>query len=227
MTEKYSVPLKNKIFRFFAVPFFRSLYRVLARITITGMENVPLGQPYVVAMNHVSYFDPPFVMSNWPETLEAIGASELWKTSWQKILVGNYGGIKAHRGEYDRELIRVVVNALNSGYPLIIAPEGSRTRRPGLHEARPGIAFMLERVQAPVVPVGVVGSTDDFAAKAFSFKKPKIEMHIGKPFFLPPVEGGGNERRMARQRNTDLVMGHIAALLPEEYRGVYADRVVT
>jgi 1-acyl-sn-glycerol-3-phosphate acyltransferase len=96
-----------------------------------------------------------------------------------------------------------------------------------MREAKQGIAFILEMAQVPVVPVGVVGTTDDFAEKAFSFKRPKIEMHIGKPFHLPPIEGKGAERREARQRNTDLVMGHIAALLPEEYRGVYADRVIT
>jgi hypothetical protein len=47
-------------------------------------------------------------------------------------------------------------------------------------------------------------------------------MHIGKPFHLPPVEGKGAERRESRQRNADLVMRHIAGLLPENYRGVYA-----
>jgi 1-acyl-sn-glycerol-3-phosphate acyltransferase len=96
-----------------------------------------------------------------------------------------------------------------------------------MRRAMPGIAFILERARVPVVPVGVVGSTDDFARKAFSFKRPSLEMHIGKPFYLPPIEGSGPQRREARQRNADLVMGHIAALLPEEYRGVYADQVIT
>jgi hypothetical protein len=38
---------------------------------------------------------------------------------------------------------------------------------------------------------------------------------------LPSVEGSGEERRAARQSNADLVMRHIAALLPEEYWGLY------
>jgi hypothetical protein len=40
---------------------------------------------------------------------------------------------------------------------------------------------------------------------------------------LPPIEGKGEARRLARQRNADLLMKHIASLLPLEYRGVYAD----
>ncbi len=227
MTEKYSVPLKNRVFRFFAKPAFRLLFLVLARVTITGKENIPFGKAYMVAINHVSLYEPPFVLALWPEMLEAMGASDIWKKPGQNFLVEYYGGLKVHRGEYDRKLIDVVVNVLNSGYPLLIAPEGGRTHQPGMREAKPGIAFILEQAQVPVVPVGVIGATDDFADKAFSFKKPKLELRIGKPFRLPPIEGKGAERREARQRNTDLVMGHIAALLPEEYRGVYADRVIS
>jgi hypothetical protein len=48
-------------------------------------------------------------------------------------------------------------------------------------------------------------------------------MAIGESLFLPPVDGKGEARRLARQRNADLIMIHIAALLPLEYRGVYAD----
>lgn len=225
MTEKYSVPLKNRIFRFFIKPAFRLLFLALSRVTITGRENIPYGKPYMAAINHVSLFEPPFVAAFWPEMLEGMGASDIWKKKGQNILVDWYGGLKVHRGEYDRKLIDMVVNVLDSGYPMLIAPEGGRTHTPGMHRAMAGIAFILERAKVPVVPVGMVGTTDDFAKKAFSFKRPRIEMHIGKSFLLPPIEGSGQERREARQRNADLVMEHIAALLPEEYRGVYADRV--
>jgi 1-acyl-sn-glycerol-3-phosphate acyltransferase len=227
MTEKYSVPLKNRIFRFFIKPAFRLLFYVLAPITITGKENIPYGKPYMVAINHISLFEAPFVTSFWPEMLEGMGASDIWKKKGQNILVDWYGGIKVHRGEYDRNLVDVVINVLESGYPMLIAPEGGRTHKPGMRRAMPGIAFILERARVPVIPVGVVGTTDDFAKKAFSFKRPSLELHIGKPFYLPPIEGSGQPRREARQRNADLVMGHIAALLPEEYRGVYADQVIS
>jgi 1-acyl-sn-glycerol-3-phosphate acyltransferase len=222
ITGKYSVPLKNRVFRFFVKPAFRLLFLTLAKITITGRENIPYGKPYMVAVNHVSMFDPPFVTAFWPETVEGMGASDIWKKRGQNILVDWYGGIKVHRGEYDRNLIEVVVNVLDSGYPLLIAPEGGRSHTPGMRRAMPGIAFILERARVPVVPVGVVGTTDDFADKAFSFKRPRLEMHIGTPFHLPPIEGSGQERREARQRNADQVMENIAELLPEEYRGVYA-----
>jgi 1-acyl-sn-glycerol-3-phosphate acyltransferase len=51
-------------------------------------------------------------------------------------------------------------------------------------------------------------------------------MHIGKAFRLPPIEGQAEQRRARRQESSDIIMNHIAGLLPPEYRGVYADTAV-
>jgi 1-acyl-sn-glycerol-3-phosphate acyltransferase len=89
--------------------------------------------------------------------------------------------------------------------------------------AKAGVAFMLEQANVPVVPVGVIGTTDDFFQRAIRGERPTLEMRIGKPLRLPPLVEKGEARRAARQRNTDWLMNHIAGLLPEEYRGVYKD----
>jgi 1-acyl-sn-glycerol-3-phosphate acyltransferase len=107
-----------------------------------------------------------------------------------------------------------------------MAPEGERSHVPGMQPAKPGIAFIAEQTGLPVIPVAIVGTTDDFFQKASRGKRPLVEMRIGKPFHLPPVEGKGADRRESRQRNADLVMRHIAGLLPEQYRGVYAENAI-
>ncbi len=201
----------------------RAIFRLLAPVTITGRENVPRRQAYLVAINHVSLFDPPFVGVFWPEQLEAMGAVDIWSKPGQNILARLWGGIKVHRGEYDRAMFEKVLAALRAGYPLLIAPEGGRSHAPGMRRARPGVAYLAEESGVPVVPVGIVGTTDDFWHKASRGQRPRLEMHIGQPIHLPPVEGRGAARREARQRNADLVMQKIAELLPEDYRGVYGD----
>lgn len=203
-----------------------TLFHILAPVKITGRENAPRGKPYLVAINHVSIFDPPFAGVFWPEQVEVMGAVEVWSKPGQNILARLWGGIQVHRGEYDRALFDKVIGALEAGRPLLIAPEGGRSHAPGLRQARPGIAYIVEKTGVPVIPVGIVGTTDDFWHKASRGKRPRLEMHIGKPLTLPPLEGAGAERREARQANADLVMRHIAGLLPEEYRGAYADSAI-
>jgi len=224
--KEYRVALWRRIVRPIMMAVLRGLFNLLASVQVTGTENVPVGQAYVAVINHVSTFDGPFAGAFWPEIMEAIGAIEVWQRPGQRILAFLYGGIPVHRGDYDRAMFDRVLAALRSGRPLMMAPEGGRSHTPGLRQAKAGVAFILDEAQVPIVPVGVVGATDDFWQKASHLKRPHIEMHIGKPFRLPPIQGKGAERRKARQENADRVMTRIAALLPAEYRGVYSDGAV-
>lgn len=218
----YNVPPYRRITRMFLRAVFRLLFHILSDVRISGKENVPPEGPYLVAINHVSLFEPPFALAFWPVALEAVGAVEIWERPGQNVLARLYGGIQVHRGEYDRQLVEEMTAALKSGYPLLIAPEGGRTHTTGMRRANPGAAYIVDVVRAPVVPAGILGTTDDFLRRALRGERPVLEMRIGAPFNLPPLEGRGEARRLARQRNADSIMQHIAAMLPPEYHGVYA-----
>jgi 1-acyl-sn-glycerol-3-phosphate acyltransferase len=204
----------------------RLLFYILSPIKITGRKNVPLHTPYIVAINHVSLFEAPFVGAFWPEQLEVIGASDIWDRPGQNILARLWGGIPVHRGDFDRNAVNGVISALRGGSPLLIAPEGGRSHKPGLRQAKPGVSYIAEQTRLAVIPVGIVGTTDDFWQKASKGKRPGLEMHIGKPIQLSAGSGKGANRHESRQINADLVMRHIAGLLPEEYRGVYAETAI-
>jgi len=222
----YSVPAPNRIARAILKPVFQGLFHLLARVRVTGRENVLFGKPYLVAFNHISTFDPPFVLAFWPEMLEGMGAVDLWSRPGQAQLVRLYHAIPVHRGEYDRVLFDRVLCVLAAGKPLLLAPEGGRSHVEGMRRAHPGIAFFVERAQVPVIPVGIIGTTDDFFKRAIRAERRLLELRIGKPLQLPLITGKGDERRDARQRNADLVMAHIAGLLPEAYRGYYAGMAI-
>ncbi len=225
-THAYQVPLHLKIVRPIAKAVFRGVFRALARVTVTGKENIPYGKPYVVAINHVSIFDPPFAGAFWPEELEMMGASDVFEKPGQGQVLKLYGVIPVHRGDVDRPLLTKVIWMINSGRPMLIAPEGSRSHVPGMQRAKPGIAYIIEKTAVPVVPAAIVGTTEDFWQRASHGKKPPLEMRIGKPIVLPPITARGSEKHAARQKNADLVMSHLAGLLPEEYRGVYAESAI-
>ncbi len=201
----------------------RMVFHILGRVQISGLEHIPRGTAYVAAVNHVSIYDPPLLLAFWPETLEAIGAIDVFDRPIQGELLKLYGTIPVHRGEVDRELLEAMLARLRAGRPLMIAPEGGRSHALAMRRAKPGIAYVLDEARVPVLPVGIVGTTDDFLKSALHFRRPTLGFRVGKPFTVPALEGRGEARRAARQRNADLVMQHIAGVLPPEYRGVYAD----
>ncbi len=222
MSNSYRVPLRFQIGRPILKVVFGGIFRLLGRVKITGRGNIPYGKPYVVAINHVSIYDPPLVASLWPHQLEIIGASEVFDKPGQGQILRAYGVIPVHRGDYDRVLFTKIISVLKAGFPLLIAPEGGRSHVPGLRRAMPGISYIVEQTHVPVVPVGIVGTTEDFWQRAKRGERPPLELRIGKAITLPEITAKGTEKHEARQRNADLVMNILAGLLPEEYRGVYA-----
>lgn len=219
----YRVPLRFRISRPVLKAVFRFIFRVLGRVSITGGENIPYGKPYVAAMNHVSMFDPPLAGAFWPEHLEIIGASDVFEKPVQGEVLRAYGVIPVHRGDYDRSLFTKIISILKAGFPLLIAPEGGRSHVPAMRRAKSGIAYIVEQTHVPVVPVAIVGTTEDFWQRARRGERPLLEIRIGKPITLPEITAKGTEKHEARQENADMVMRHLAGLLPEEYRGVYAE----
>lgn len=226
-TKNYSVPFHIKLNRTGLRFGVGILFRILGRIKVVGKENVPLGKPYVIAMNHISIFDPPLVLCFWPEQSEAIGAADVFEKKGQGTLLSMYGVIPVHRGDYDRVLLEKILAILKMGRPLVIAPEGGRSHELAMKRAMPGIGYIIEHAQVPVIPVGLVGTTDDFWQRAKRGERPQLEMRIGKPIHFAQMNEKGAERRDARQKNADLVMRYIAGLLPEEYHGVYAGQALT
>jgi 1-acyl-sn-glycerol-3-phosphate acyltransferase len=226
MTDAYHIPLRFRISRPILKAIFRSIFRLLGRVLITGRENIPFGKRYIVAMNHVSIFDPPLIGAFWPEQLEIIGASDVFEKPGQGQVLRAYGVIPVHRGDYDRSLFTKIISVIKAGFPLLIAPEGGRSHVPAMRRAMPGIAYIVEQTRVPVVPVGIVGTTEDYWQRATRGQRPALEIRIGKPIILPEITTKGADKHEARQQNADLVMRYLAGLLPEEYRGVYAESAI-
>ncbi len=220
--KPYSVPFGNRLARGVMRPIFRLLFHILSEVKITGLENIPKQGPYLITINHVSFFEPPFLLAFWPAVPEAAGAIEIWSRPGQAILVRLFAGIPVHRGEFDRQVLDTMIAALRSGRPLLIAPEGGRTHDLGMRRALPGVAYVADKTGAPVLPVGIVGTHDKFLDLALHFRRPRLEMRIGTPLNLPKIDEKGALRHAALQTNADQIMQAIAALVPPEYRGVYS-----
>jgi 1-acyl-sn-glycerol-3-phosphate acyltransferase len=221
MMSGYKVPLVNRILRVILLYVIRVFLNLFSRIEVTGSENIPVGKSYLMIFNHVSLYEAPILLSHWPEKPEVLGAVDVWNRPGQDFLAKAYGGIPIHRGVVDRTAMKRMVQALDAGKALMVAPEGGRSHTPGLRQGKPGISFLLEKFTIPIVPVGLVGATEDFFEKLIRFQKPLVQVIVGEPFFLPKEIGQGMSRTEAYQEQVDFVMRKLANLLPDDYRGYY------
>jgi len=179
--KEYHVTLFPRIRRAIAKTAVRWVFKALGRIQITGLENIPRGKPYVAAINHVSIYDPPLVLSMWPEIMEAVGAVDVFDKPFQGDLLRAYGVIPVHRGEYDRVLIDTMLAILRSGYPLMIAPEGTRSHGGGLRRAKPGVGYILDEAAVPLLPVGLVAQPIALRNMPFVSSVPCLRCALASP----------------------------------------------
>lgn len=213
-------PPSVRLFRKIARPLIKWIYRVACRVTVSGMERVPPPGGYIVAMNHLARYDPPFLISFWPYPVEALGASDQLAIPVIGHIMRAYGTVPVHRGEFDRTLLDKALAILRANRPFVIAPEGGRTHTPGMREAKPGVAYLASKADAPILPVGITG-TETLIPDWKALRRPFLTMTVGEPFHLPPIPVTGAGRRASLTEHTTLIMRRIADLLPREYRGVY------
>ena len=197
------------------------LFRVFTRLSVTGIENLPLSNSCLLTGNHLGIIDGLLVFSLIQRD-DATGLAALKHRNNPiiRFIVDSVGGIWIDRTRTDFHALKEARKHLNQGGLLGIAPEGTRSESHALIEAKQGVAFLADKSNAVVIPVGITGSENSLK-KILTLQRPKISVTIGEPYQLPPIDRRDRERSLAE--NTDEIMCRIAALLPETYRGYYAN----
>jgi 1-acyl-sn-glycerol-3-phosphate acyltransferase len=70
------------------------------------------------------------------------------------------GVIALDQSKGDTAAMKAGLGALEAGRCLLIFPEGTRTRDGAVHRFKPGVALLIRRSGAPVMPVAVEGAFD-------------------------------------------------------------------
>ena len=129
MDNNYHVPWVNRINRRIMRPIFRGMFRLLSKVRLYGLDRIPEEGGYVIAVNHISLIEVPFMAAFWPEVIEIIGAADVWNRPGQSVIVRWYRGIQVKRGQFDRQVMKDALRVLASGRPLMIAQIGRASCR--------------------------------------------------------------------------------------------------
>lgn len=199
----------------------KTLVRTVCRIDASELEQVPAEGPLIIATNHVTFLEAPVVYTHlMPRPLTAFSKTETWDNPFLGWLFDLWEIIPLKRGEADLGALRKGMQALDEGMILTIAPEGTRSYTGILAEGHPGVVMVALRSESPILPVATFGH-EDLGQNLKRLRRTDFNIRVGRPFRLKKPEG--KITREIRRKMTDEIMYQIAALLPEPYRGVYAD----
>lgn len=197
-------------------------FHLVMRLRVTGLENIPLTGPLIVSPNHLHMLDIPLV-GMCIRRRSTIMAADKWRGKpggWAMERVTRI--IYVARGEPDREALAASLKLLKAGGSIAVAPEGTRSRQPGLQHGHDGAAYLASRTGAAIVPVAVWGHERTFSEWR-RLRRPEVRLVMCEPIVLPPE--AARARTPELPQYTEQVMVAIARQMPVEYRGVYADRV--
>lgn len=197
------------------------LFFLLTRVQVSGKQYFPETGGYIVAANHLSIIEVPLVycLIN-RENVTGLVAKKHQKNPFFHWVIDTMGGIWLNRNEIDTRALRAARDHVKSGGVLGIAPEGTRSDTGALIKAKTGVAFIADQAKAPILPVAVSG-TWQITSEILTLRRPVIKVNFGESFTLPQVDRSSRDADL--KRNTDEIMCRLAALLPPENRGVYAD----
>lgn len=194
---------------------------IMCHIDAPNLYKVPKQGPLIAYVNHTGQIEVPLLYSHLqPRPTKGIAKIETWDGWFLRWIFNLWEAIPIHRGQADIAGIRMSLEALKNDDILVIAPEGTRNKTGILKKAYPGIITLALRSGAPLLPIAHWGG-EDFLSNLKRLKRTDFHIRVGEPFKLSP----GKERvtREVRQQMVDEIMYRMAALMPEYYRGTYAD----
>ena len=211
------------LFARLTVAVSRVLYNIFLTWSVTGRENVPPSGALVVVANHVNVADPVLLLCSFPRWVTYMAKEELFRYPFIGALLHSGGAVPIARTgtvQQKRNAMRQAEELLARGHVLGLFPEGKRDRTGVLLPGKPGAAVVAAHSGAPLIPMAVSG-TEQMSVLNWLWKRPTVTVTIGKPFLLSQT-GGRISRSMASELTNEIML-QIAALLPKEQRGPYAD----
>jgi 1-acyl-sn-glycerol-3-phosphate acyltransferase len=195
---------------------------LLTRIRVEGAQNIPQAGALILVSNHISLADPPVLVAYVKRHIHFMLKTELLQQVPLKYLLPPAKPISVRRGKVDREALRAAEAVLKEGGVLGVYPEGTRSHQGGAQEARAGVIFLAQRTGAPILPVAISGTEGIFSQHFPWYRRARVQLTFGVPFTLADLATEGDTNRDALAH---AMMGRVAALLPPQYRGVFAQPV--
>ena len=184
-----------------------TMFRIIYRAEVHGQENVPKEGGAIIAANHISLWDPPFVGAFCPRRVSFMAKKELFENSIFSSIITSLGAFPVNRGAADRNAIKTALTVLGEGKCLGLFPEGTRSKSGKLGEPEAGIGLIAYKANVPIVPVAITVTN----GKGLF---PKFTIRFGKP--IPA--GDPKDKKLMTTLPTQ-IMTEIQKLLDEEQAG--------
>jgi 1-acyl-sn-glycerol-3-phosphate acyltransferase len=203
------------------------IFRLFWRVEVEGREHIPRTGAAVLAPNHVSFCDSLFMPLAVRRRVTFVAKAEYfdsWKTAWFFRAAGQIP-MRREGGSASERALATAREVLNDGGILAIYPEGTRSPDGRLYRGHTGVARLALGGGVPVIPVGLVGTTD-VQPRGSNMMRPfrRVTIRFGPPLNVERFEGTSSSDPLVLRTVTDELMFEIRQLSGQVYVDRYAKR---
>jgi 1-acyl-sn-glycerol-3-phosphate acyltransferase len=127
-----------------------------------GSRHMPATGPVLLIANHESYFDPLLVGLAVRRQISYLARKSLFRNPAFAWLIRNLGAVPIDLDGMGREGLQISTDILKQENPLLVFPEGERSRLGHLQAFKPGMMLILKKCPVPVLPIGIAGAYESF-----------------------------------------------------------------
>lgn len=170
------------MYRKIAVAVLKFLLFFMFPYKVIGRENVPENGGVILAVNHSSNLDPVMIGVSvpYPKRIMFMAKAELFKNKFFAAVIKGLGAFPIQRGRGDIGAMKTAFEILKNEGIMLIFPEGGRVRKGQKRRAKPGVAAIAVRANAPVVPVRI--------KNGYGWMR-KVTVVYGEPMYFSGYEG--------------------------------------
>ena len=164
------------------LPIVWVLAHILWRFEVIGRENLKTvrdGRAYVIAPNHIANLDPVLIaitIFDW-KRLRILAKEELFKNPLIGWFLSCMGAVPIDRGKGDMDTVNKVTDECKNGTPILIFPEGTRSKTGELLTLKSGAFLIAGNADADMVPCRIIYDTPDKRMHMFC----RIRICFGTP----------------------------------------------
>ncbi|MHC4976659.1 MAG: lysophospholipid acyltransferase family protein [Planctomycetota bacterium] len=137
----------------------RCLFESFYNYERLGTSNLPHEGAALIVANHQSYFDPPLIGDCFENRqFFPVARSELFEVPIFGRAIAMLNSIPIAQGKVDTRAIKQIIHRLETGNPVLIFPEGSRTHDGRIQPFERGVGVILRRTRVPVIPAAIDGA---------------------------------------------------------------------
>ena len=166
----------KKVYKFFVV-ILRIFMKIFFPYEISGQENIKnLDSGCIICCNHLSGFDPIFLMVSCPYEIFFMAKQELFKNKFFGYILSLLGVFPVNRGKGDNSAIEYAINLVKSNKKIGIFIEGTRSKTGDFLRPKSGASVVAIQTNSNILPVCITGSSSNNKIKIFK----KTYVNYGK-----------------------------------------------